>query len=292
MRCLLIAPSGGNLGVLPQVLQEAGLAPASSVDLGAGIALANADLSAFKAAVVVLPVERNRRGMQAVLLETGIAAGRDLPLIIIVPSDQTIPTALATIQVVKTDLTNREALSLHVGLFTRSLEAPAHEPFGPSSPPMLAPLNPEVADQFEARLASLIGSPQPSRGFAIEQFVVDLLSSAGANIEAEQGRHDRGFDAAAFIPGEEERLGLLVIEVKDRLDRASRINAERQLQSYVMDARAGLGLLLYVSSTSKTSTPTTPLVLSMPIGQLLGELRIRPLSRVLVHARNEAVHRM
>jgi hypothetical protein len=157
---------------------------------------------------------------------------------------------------------------------------------------MLAPLIPEIADEFETRLASLVGSSQESRGYAIERLVVDLLSSAGANIEAEQGQHDRGFDAAAFIPGEEERLGLLVIEVKDRLDRASRIDAERQLQSYVIDARAGLGLLLYLSSTSKISTPTTPLVLSIPIEQLLSELRVRPLSQVLVHARNEAVHRM
>ncbi len=292
MRCLLIAPSGGDLGVLPEVLQEAGLAHTSSVHLGAGIALANADLRPFEAAVVVLPVERNRRGVQAVLLETGIAAGRDLPLLVIVPPDQTIPTALSTIQVVRTDVTNREALSLHVGLFAKSLKAPSREIVEASPPSMLAPLKPAVADQFETRLASLIGSPQPSRGFAIEQFVVDLLSSAGAKIEAEQGRPDRGFDAAAFIPGQEERLGLLVIEIKDRLDRASRINAERQLQSYVMDARAGLGLLFYVSSSSTASTPTTPLVLSMSIGQLLSELRVWPLSKVLGHARNEAIHRM
>jgi hypothetical protein len=262
------------------------------VDLGAGIALANADLSAFEAAVVVLPVKRNQRGLQAVLLETGVAAGRDLPLLIIVHPDQPIPTALATIQVVKTELANREALSLHVRLFAKSLRAAAYERFEPSSPPTSAPLNPEVADQFESRLASLIGLPGPGRGFAIERFVVDLLSSAGANIEAEQVQHDRGFDAAAFIPGEEERLGLLVIEVKDRVDRASRIKAERQLRSYVMDARAGLGLLLYLSSTSKTSKPTTPLVLSMSIGQLLSELRIRPLSMLLVRARDEALHRM
>lgn len=289
MRSLLIAPSGGDLGVLSQVLQEAGLFPTSSVDLGAGIALANADLSAFGAAVVVLPAHRSQRGLQAVLLETGIAAGRNLPLLVIVPPDQAIPTALSTIQVVKTDLTNREALTLHVGLFAEALGATAREPF---SSPTLAPLTTALADEFETRLTSLTGSSQRSRGFDIEQFVVDLLSSAGANIETQQDRHDQGFDAAAFIPGEEERLGLVVIEVKDRLDRASRVNAERQLQSYVLDARAGLGLLLYLSPTSQASTPTTPLVLSMPIGQLLSELRLRPLSSVLIHARNQAVHRM
>jgi hypothetical protein len=290
VRTLLIAPSGSELGVLRQVLEEAGLSPTSSLDLGAGIALANADLSPLQAAVVVLPLKRNRRGLQAVLLETGIAAGRGLPLLIIVSPDQSIPTALATIQVVKTDLTNREALSLHVGLFVKALRAPANAPIEASSARRSAPLSPEIADHFETRLASLIGSPLSSREFAIEQIVVDLLASAGANIE--YGGQDRGFDAAAFLPGEEERLGLLVIEVKDRLDRASRIKAERQLQSYVIDARAGLGLLLYLSSTSTASTPTTPLVLSMPIRELLSELRVLPLSRVLVRARNEAIHRM
>lgn len=77
-----------------------------------------------------------------------------------------------------------------------------------------------------------------------------------------------------------------------RLDRATRVKAEQQLQSYVLDARAGLGLLLYLSSTSKSPIGSTPLVLSMSVGQLLNELRHRPLSRILVQARNEAVHRM
>lgn len=289
MRCLLIAPSSRDLGILPQVLQQAGLSPTSSTDLGAGIALADADLSAFQAAIIVLPPERNRTVIQTVLLETGIAAGRDLPLLVIVPSDQAIPSAIATIQVVKTNLRNREALSLHVGLFAKSLEALALEQ---ASPPKLAPLDPDVADDFEIRLESLMGSPHRDQGFAIERLVVDLLSSAGADIEAKPNLHDRGFDAAAFIPGEEDRLGLLIVEVKDRLDRESRTKAERQLQSYVLDTRAGFGLLLYLSSTSKAPTPTTPLVLSMPIAQLLSQVRSQPLSKVLVHARNEAIHGM
>lgn len=292
MRSLLIAPSGSDFGVLLEVLGEAGLPPTPSVDVGAGIALANADLSAFDAAVVVLPAKQDRRGLEAVLIETGIAAGHGLPLLVIIAPNRSVPIALSTVQVVKTDLANRDALSLHIGLFTKALGASAREIVEPDHPPALAPLSREVADHFEARLASVTALPPSRRGFAVEHFVVDLLSSAGARIEEKRGRHDRGFDAAAFIPGEEERLGLLIIEVKDRLNRASRIQAERQLQSYVMDARAGLGLLLYLLSTSRAPMPATPLVLSMPIGQLLAELRERAISTILVHARNEAVHRM
>ena len=289
MRSLLNFPFGADLGILPEVLTEAGLTPTSSVDLGAGIALAKADLGVFHAAVVVLPAKRNRRGLEAVLLETGIAAGRNLPLFVVVSPNDSIPAALSTIQVVKTDLTNQEALTLHVGLFAQSLEMRVYEPL---PRPAASPLSPQVADQFGRRLASLIESPPTDEGSAIERLVVDLLSSAGANIEAQPVRGDQGFDAAAFIPGAEEELGLLVIEVKARIDRARRISAERQLQSYVLDSRAGLGLLLYLSSTSHSSVPTTPLVLSMSIEQLVSELRLRPLSRVLIRARNEAVHRI
>lgn len=196
------------------MLDDAGLSPTSSVDLGAGIALANADLTRLDAAVVVLPAKRDQRGLQAVLVETGIAAGRDLPLLVIVPPDRTTPTALASMQIVRTELTNREALSLHVGLFAKSLEDRSRESL---NPPRLAPLQPEVADTFENRLASLSAST-PAAARSIEEFVVDLLSSAGAQIEPEHAHHDRRFDAAAFVPGEEGRLGLLIIEVKARLD--------------------------------------------------------------------------
>jgi len=291
VRSLLIAPFGAELGVLRQILQEAGLPATSTVDLGAGIALARASLSGFDAAVVVLPKERNRRGLPAVLIETGIAAARELPLLLIVPPDEAVPSALATVQAVKADVANREALSLHVGLFARSLEAETEEPSSPS--PLSQPtLTSEAADAFEARLAALATSPLAERGRSIESLVMDILLAAGANVEAEPHDRDRGVDAAAVIPGEEQRLGLLVIEVKDRLDRASRTAAERRLQSYVLESRAGLGLLIYATSTTKGPTPTMPLVFSMSIDQLIAELRHRPLGTILVRARNEAIHRM
>lgn len=292
MRCLLIGPSEGALGVLPEVLRDAGLEPTSSVELGVGIALATAELNYFNAAVVVIPAKPSKRGLEVLLFETGVAAGRNLPLLIVVPPAQTVPTALANIQVIKTELTNHESLSLHVRLFAQSLGDLPPSSIEASASQISVPLRRELADEFEARLALLSDSTESNRGIAIQQFVVELLSSAGANIESEQVRDNRIIDAAAFIPGEEERLGLLVIEVKDRLDRANHSSAERQLQSYVLSAGAGLGLLLYISSKSKTSTSTTPLVLSMSIKQLLSELREQSIGNVLMHARNVAVHRM
>lgn len=291
MRSLLIAPSGAELGALRQILQDAGLPATSSVDLGAGVALANDPLSGFDAAVVVLPTARNRRGLPAVLVETGIAAARQLPLLLIVPPDGAVPSALATLQSVKADLSNQPALSLHIGLFARGLEGKTQEPSRPSgfAQPILTS---DAADAFEVRLAALSASPPGARGLAIERLVMDILVAAGADVEVEPRDRDWGVDAAAVIPGEEQRLGLLVIEVKDRLDRASRTAAERQLQAYVLDSRAGLGLLLYGRSETRGPTPSTPLVLSMSIDQLITELRSRPLGRILLRARNDAIHRM
>lgn len=306
VRCLLIAPSGSDLGIVPEILSSVGLDPTLSLRFGAGIALATADVSRFQAAVVVLPAQRSGQVLQAVLVETGIAAGRNLPLLLIVPEHQIVPPALASVQVVRTDLRNREAIALHIGLFAKSIETPATIPVEPSvSSAGPAPLSQELADQFDARLAAIAaattagtrtlggsatGESMMRRGWAIEQLVADLLSAAGARFEMEAGDADRGFDAAAFIPGQEEYLGLIVIEIKERLDRVRRVQAERQLQSYVIHARAGLGLLLYMSSNSKASTPTAPLVLSLSIAQLIRELRIRSLSTVLMDARNRAVH--
>ena len=179
---MLIAPSSGvELVALRQILQEAGLPATSTVDVGAGIALAKAALGDFDAAVVVLPRERNRRGLQAVLIETGIAAARDLPLLLIVPPGEAVPSALATVQAVKADLANREALSLHVGLFARSLKPETEEPSSPSSVPPPT-LTSGAADAFEARLAALATSPPAERGRSLQGLVMDILLAAGANV--------------------------------------------------------------------------------------------------------------
>lgn len=121
MRCLLIAPYGVDLSVLREVLAEESLAPTATEDIGSGILLADVEMRDFNAAIVILPDGHTTAGLAAVLVESGIAAARGLPLLAVVPPEQSPPTALASVRHVKGRLDNREALRLHARLFVRSL---------------------------------------------------------------------------------------------------------------------------------------------------------------------------
>ncbi len=123
---------------------------------------------------------------------------------------------------------------------------------------------------------------------------MDVLRACGAQLEHEHQAHpDSGVDAAAVFPGEEYRLGVLLVDVKSAIHgRARRRLAERQLQSYVMNTSGGLGLLIHDTPDDDELNNTTPLIVSLSINRLLAELGEAPLSQVLVQARNEAIHRM
>ena len=68
---------------------------------------------------------------------------------------------------------------------------------------------------------------------------------------------------------------------------------QQKLSVQVLQARAGLGLLIYDQATSGArEAPSAPLVLRIGIDELLTELEGSSLTAVLAQARNRAVHRM
>lgn len=290
MRALLIAPYGVDLSVLTPILEQEGLTTVLTQDLGAGVQLADADLKTFDAAIAILPDERNRAGVPAVFVEVGIAVARGLPLLVVLPKTQKLPAALATVQNVKTSLDNREALQLHVRLFVRSLRAqPASET--PQSPEP-SPLNADVAAEFRARLRRVRALPRRER--ELEQLVADLLRAGGAQVEERPRlpRTGHQVDAAAVVPGEEQSLGIVIVEIRSFSSRGQLQGAEHQLQSYVLETGGGLGLLVYDGDGGQEPRHTTPFILSLPVEQLIGALEDASLPRILLRARNEAAHRM
>ena len=65
------------------------------------------------------------------------------------------------------------------------------------------------------RLQAVRESPRGLRGAEFERLVGDLLREAGAQAEERSPwEPDGDVDIAAFIPGEEQRLGTVVIQVK------------------------------------------------------------------------------
>jgi hypothetical protein len=154
-----------------------------------------------------------------------------------------------------------------------------------------------ISADYRARLQAIRSSSSgPRRGLEFEQLVADLLRDSGALTEepASDGGRDYGVDIAAFVPGEEHRLGTLLIEVKSgRLTSRALRDAQDKLSTQVLQRRGGLGLLVYDEAViAPGQPPSSPLVFSLAIDQLLSELEHRPLRDVLVHARNRAIHGM
>jgi hypothetical protein len=293
VRCLLIAPPELDLSVLLTALADRAVGVDSTSDIGAGVALARVALDQFDFGVAVVPSGIGERsvGLSAIYLEIGVATGRGLPLLIVAePPGPPLP-ALAGLTTVIISLDNEEALRLQLGLFLHQVEAglPTRQVEEPPTTQHLVP------SAYLARLQAARDSAPAQRGMALERLLGDLFRDAGAEVEQRApGGPDDGVDIAAFIPGEEQRLGTLMIQVKSGVLTGPAMEQEQQkLSLQVLQARAGLGLLIYDQATSGArEAPSAPLVLRIGIDELLSELEGRSLTAVLAQARNRAVHRM
>jgi hypothetical protein len=288
-----MSPSGLDLSVLRAVLTDDAVDVDATSDVGAGVALAGVPMAPYDFAVAVIPADHERReaALAAIYIEIGVAVARGLPLIVIAETSIPASPALASATtIVVTELGNQEALRLHLGVLLRQVQAapradqPARLPASPA---------PSVPAAYLTRLQAVRESPGGLRGAHFERLVGDLLREAGAQAEERSPwEPDGGADIAAFIPGEEQRLGAVVIQVKSGTLTSHALRAaQHKLSAYVLQAGARLGLLVYDQIAPGASTvPPAPQVFSLGIDQLLAELETKPLSTVLTQARNRAAH--
>jgi len=288
-----MSPSGLGLSVLRAVLTDYAVDIDSTSDIGAGAALAGVSLAPYDFAVAVIPADHDRHeaALAAIYIEIGVTVARGLPLIVIAGTSIPGSPALAgATTIVMTELGNEEALRLHLGVFLRQMQtAPRTE----QSVRLPASPAPAVPAAYVTRLQAVRESPGGLRGAEFERLVGDLLREAGAQAEERSPwGPDGGVDIAAFIPGEEQRLGAVVIQVKSGTLTSHALRAtQHELSAYVLQAGAGLGLLVYDQiAPGARKVPPAPQVFSLGIDQLLAELETKPLSTVLTQARNHAVH--
>ena len=294
MRCLLIAPSDLELSAVATVLADEGVEVEQTSDIGAGAALARVNLDRFDCCIAVVPAGHSDASMSmaAIYVEIGVAAACRLPLLVVVQAPAQPSPALAGLTTATSSLGNVEALRLHLSLFLRSVASGVL----PETESNLLPTAPNlVPADYRRRLEMARTSHGIERALAFERLVTDIVRDAGAKIEERPtGWPDTGVDIAAFIPGEEQRLGPLLIEVKSGLLAAADLaSAQRKLSDHVLQTRSGLGLLIFneIGVGARKVAPA-PLVARIGIDQLLGELEVRSLSEVLVQARGRAVHWM
>jgi Restriction endonuclease len=288
-----MSPSGLDLSVLRAVLTDHAVRVDPTSDVGAGVALAGVSLAPYDFAVAVIPAdyERHEASLPAIYIEIGVAVASGLPLIIIAGTAiPAVPALAGAAVIVMTELGNEEALRLHLGVFVRQMRAAPRADQPACLPALPAPSLPAA---YLMRLQAVREAPGGLRGAEFERLVGDLLREAGAQAEDRSPWDpDGGADIAAFIPGEEQRLGAVVIQVKSgTLTSHALRQTQHELSTYVLQAGARLGLLVYDQiAPGASKVPPAPQVFSLGIDQLLAELETKPLSTVLTQARNRAVH--
>jgi hypothetical protein len=296
VRCLLIAPSNLDLSSLTTVLAEEETEVELTSDIGAGVALQQVDLDQFDCCIALVEAgHRGSVGSDSALVEIGIVVARGLPLIVVAQERGTPSPALAGLPTVSTSLGNVEALRLHLRLFLRSVARGSLAPqftFSRSASSDRVPAD-RFAPPYRAELAKARAYAIRGRALAFERLVMDIVRQAGGKVEQRQrGWRDAGVDFAAFLPGEEKRLGPLLFQVKSGTVTAPNLaSAQRQLSEQVLRTRSGLGLLIYdLAEVGARKVPPAPLVSRFSIDQLVAELEFRPLTDLLVQARGRAVH--
>jgi hypothetical protein len=81
-----MALSGPDLSMLLAVLADQAVDADFTSDIAAGVGLADADLDQFDFAVAVIPAgtREGSAGVSAIYVEIGVAAARELPLLVVV----------------------------------------------------------------------------------------------------------------------------------------------------------------------------------------------------------------
>ncbi|MFC8256969.1 hypothetical protein ACFUNF_04790 [Streptomyces sp. NPDC057291] len=223
-----------------------------------------------------------------VSLRLGLAAGRGVPALAIVPPTAKMRSPDPLIMVAACDVHVRQALADHLWAFTATLDFP---------PPSSAPPGPierglENADEYLAVLNQLEWG---SRGFGgqFERLMGRVLMSAGAAVAETKGSLGDRVDLA-FVPSGGS-TDIILVELKaGHLSEATLSGAEEQLQRFVIERQAKYGIVLYHDTYGRSlpNRHSTPLIVRMSARELIQRLAGEPLPKVLDAAVVEAVGRM
>lgn len=292
MRCLLVAPARSDLAAVRQLLVVQNIEVATTTQIGTGASLARASLEDFDFALAVVPTEASQRPPIAVFVELGIVLGRELPVFMIITGDGIVPAGLEKLDSVRTSLTDPAPVELHLRLFIEGqrLGHPKREAVSRTT----SALSATSIAQYRNRLSEARLGPISGRAIRVERLVVDLLREGGTLVE-ESPPVDNDIDAALLIPGAEQTVGSVLVEIKSQqtISTGELNRLQLKLQDIALQRQSGLGLLLLDLDGGEVPThQITPLVLVLSIDHLLTELEHASLASVLVEARNVAVHSM
>lgn len=260
---------------------------ASSILISQSSSLAESIFEGVDALVALIPAEMSDGWASTLSFEIGFASGRGLPVLLVEEVGASRPAILNDYLSVRADLSNLDWLRLQIRIFLQSPPRATQIPSNPDNTPLtLAQLS-----NFRQTFNVIRETSASRQGLKFEELVVRLFRESGALI-SESESSDTGIDAAVVFPGTEKLLGPLLVEAKWAHHTTSRRmdEIEEQLMLYATARGARMGILIYDSERSFPNLKATPLVLQFWFPDLLDRLENQPLAKVLVDARNRAVH--
>jgi hypothetical protein len=288
MLVYLSASSEEDLLVLRTVVTELGVETATPVD-DDGILRLNLDAWEQADAAIIVITSPSLADNERILVEVGIALGRKLPILILAESRAPYEISRLARVVEMHGSVSPEALRFHLSLFLKSLSS-AVSRVEPDTPGRIS--NVDIGP-FRNGLES-IRLTTPVDAARYEEWVADLFRASGAETAIPHDPERRGFDLVVSMPDLNRIPGPLVVEVKITTSRKVLIDAAFTLQSLVLREGAGLGLLLYedIHFPMQFALQIVPMIVSLGFSELVRRLEEETLADVIIHARDEAVHRL
>jgi Restriction endonuclease len=290
VRVFLSVPARVDTSALRRVIEATGDTVVDYEDVNGSVREWLGSRAAWKGVDAVVAVAGLADGTRSdtVLIESGVALGRGIPLLVIYEDDSSLTAAWPpSVTIARTSLLNAEALSFHLKLFLAKIRR------GPEKISTRPPRAPSIdVAQARRQLAQIREEHGAARGLALERWLAELFRAS--NVEAaEPAGGDRGFDFVLTLSEQAPSLGPIVVEVKSSTSPRRLWEVASRLHQVVLQERAALGLVLVDDDKTLGRFPIqeVPLVAVLGADELLDAIsRQGSLSAVLVRLRNVAVH--
>jgi hypothetical protein len=288
MICFVSAPVGVDTRPVIDTLTLEGLNHIDAGSLQSGGSFTDAIRSAIASSDLVLVILPERGpDPPAFMIEVGMALGLAKHLLVVVPKSRQPPAVLSDVQCVRADVDDVEAIRLNVRAALKDLGAPKSRREDLAAP---RPQR-ELASWLASMLAEL-PTDSHSAGVALERIVAELFRRAGGEVEPSPELR-AGPDLAVLLDTPSTVNGVLLVEVKRVRGKTDLRNAMLQMQEFVLQRGAALGIVAYLNVGRTVQSPSpVPRIVAIDLTDLPQRLETQSLGEILSIERNRAVHGM
>lgn len=225
-----------------------------------------------------------------VAIRVGMAAGQRRPVLLVVPPPLPRPADSPDVVVAPCPLDDFDTLRLHLWAFVSTMPSRTALEANQASPEPVAFDATAVLTQLYA-----INADDNSASLQVERLIAAVLSRAGVEFAENQERDGPDGRVDLAVLPSPTSTEILLIEVKaGRLNEERLSEAERQLQGYVIERHASLGLVLYhdFADNHWPGPRTIPLVIRMSARELIAGLVTNSLPQLINGVARDAARRL